>query len=81
MYMGIIIEFIAHLNDNNFGILEVIYVFYAEYYKVFIIYNEYISSTETLSCSSRNNSIVEIPHHQQKFYYFPFIKMIFNLIC
>ena len=34
-----------------------------------------------LSCSSRTNRIVGVPHHQQKACYIPFIKMIFNLIC
>ena len=43
--MRIIIEFTVHLYDNYFGIFEcdfnyLPYVFYAEYYKVFIIYNE-----------------------------------------
>ena len=85
--MRMIIEFIVHLYDKYFGILNcdlsyLPYVFYAEL-SVTVFTVSYLSiknksyPVKLLSCSSRTNSIVGIPHHKQKACYIPFHKMIF----
>ena len=87
--LRIIIEFIVHLYDKYFGILNcdlsyLPYVFYAEL-SVNVFIGSYLSiknksyPVKLVSCSSRTNSIVGIPHHQQKACYIPFNKMIFYL--
>ena len=80
--MRIIIEFIVHLYDKYFGILNcdlsyLPYVFYTEL-SVTVFTGSYLSyPVKLVSCSSQTNSIVGIPHLKQKGCYIPFHKLIF----
>ena len=88
--MRIIIEFIVHLYDNFFRIIEcdlsyLLFVFYAEYLYMLLQGLYFVLRINLIQCNSvmfvSNQQHCENTTSPTKSSYIPFIKMIFNLIC